>query len=97
MPDGVIYVPCNNRRAVVCLSCAETYRADTYQLVKAGLASGKGVPDTVTQTLPSPLRSRPLMAPPPACGARRPRRPISRPVNLDAKRAALNHHDEQLV
>ncbi|MCU1629277.1 MAG: hypothetical protein JWP64_4226 [Pseudonocardia sp.] len=30
MPDGVIYVPCNNRRAVVCLSCAETYRADTY-------------------------------------------------------------------
>jgi hypothetical protein len=71
MPDGVIYVPCNNRRAVVCLSCAETYRADTYQLVKAGLASGKGVPDTVTQTLPSPLRSRPLMTPPPACGVRR--------------------------
>lgn len=48
MPDGVLYVPCGNRRAVVCPSCAETYRADTFQLVKAGLAGGKGVPDTVS-------------------------------------------------
>ena len=49
MPDGVLYVPCGNRRAVVCPSCAETYRADTFQLVKAGLSGGKGVPDTVSQ------------------------------------------------
>ncbi|MBK1785977.1 hypothetical protein JHE00_16725 [Prauserella sp. ASG 168] len=48
MPDGVVYVACKNRRATVCPACAETYRADTYQLVKAGLVGGKGVPDTVT-------------------------------------------------
>ncbi len=47
MPDGVLYVPCGNRRAAVCPGCSEVYRADTYQLVKAGLAGGKGVPLTV--------------------------------------------------
>lgn len=49
MPDGVLYTACGNRRATVCPSCAETYRADTYQLIKAGLVGGKGVPDTVGQ------------------------------------------------
>jgi len=48
LPDGVIYLPCGDRRASVCPPCAETYRADTYQLIKAGLAGGKGIPDTVT-------------------------------------------------
>lgn len=48
MPDGVLYVPCGNRRATVCPHCSEVYRADTYQLVKAGLAGGKGVPETVS-------------------------------------------------
>ena len=47
LPDGVIYVPCGDRRASVCPACAETYRADTYQLIRAGLVGGKGVPDTV--------------------------------------------------
>ena len=47
MPDGVIYVPCGDRRASVCAWCAETYRADTYQLIRAGLVGGKGVPDSV--------------------------------------------------
>ena len=47
MPDGVLYVPCGDRRASVCPPCAETYRADTYQLIKAGLAGGKGVPSSV--------------------------------------------------
>jgi hypothetical protein len=47
LPDGVIYVPCGDRRASVCPACAETYRADTYQLIRAGLIGGKGVPDTV--------------------------------------------------
>jgi hypothetical protein len=47
LPDGVIYVPCGDRRASVCAACAETYRADTYQLIRAGLVGGKGVPDTV--------------------------------------------------
>jgi hypothetical protein len=47
MPDGVLYVPCGDRRASICPPCAETYRADTYQLIKAGLAGGKGVPTSV--------------------------------------------------
>jgi hypothetical protein len=49
MPDGLLYVACKNRRATVCPACAETYRQDTYQLVKAGLLGGKGVPDSVTE------------------------------------------------
>lgn len=47
MPDGVLYTACGNRRATVCPSRAETYRADTFQLVSAGLVGGKGVPVTV--------------------------------------------------
>lgn len=47
MPDEALYTTCGNRRATVCPSCAETYRADTYHLVHAGLVGGKGVPDTV--------------------------------------------------
>ena len=46
-PDKVIYLPCGDRRASVCPSCAETYRTDTYQLIRAGLAGGKGVPESV--------------------------------------------------
>jgi hypothetical protein len=46
-PDQVIYLPCGDRRASVCPPCAETYRADTYQLIRAGLAGGKGVPESV--------------------------------------------------
>ena len=48
LPDGVLYVPCGDRRASVCPPCAETYRADTYQLIKAGIVGGKGVPSSVT-------------------------------------------------
>src|SRR6476469_5925495 len=47
MPDGVLYVPCGDRRASVCPPCAETYRADTYQLIRAGLAGGKGIPTSL--------------------------------------------------
>ncbi|WP_433417736.1 replication initiator [Microtetraspora malaysiensis] len=47
-PNGVLRVACKTRRASRCPSCAETYRADTYQLVRAGLVGGKGVPETVT-------------------------------------------------
>ncbi|MEW2356407.1 replication initiator [Spirillospora sp. NPDC029432] len=48
-PGGVLRVACKTRRASRCPSCAEIYRADTYQLVRAGLTGGKGVPATVTQ------------------------------------------------
>lgn len=46
-PGGALPVPCKTRRASRCLPCAEVYRADTYQLIRAGLTGGKGVPDTV--------------------------------------------------
>ncbi|GAA2441119.1 replication initiator protein RepSA [Actinomadura vinacea] len=47
-PDGALPVACKTRRASRCPACAEIYRADTYQLIRAGLAGGKGVPDTVS-------------------------------------------------
>jgi hypothetical protein len=49
LPDGVIYKACGNRRASVCPSCAMTYQYDAYQLLRAGLVGGKGIPDTVTR------------------------------------------------
>src|SRR5689334_4960713 len=60
MPDGVLYVPCGDRRASICPPCAETYRADTYQLITAGLAGGKGGPTPVTA---HPAVFAPLAAP----------------------------------
>jgi hypothetical protein len=46
-PDGLLLKACGTRRAARCPPCAEVYRADAYQLLRAGLAGGKGVPDTV--------------------------------------------------
>ena len=46
-PGGVLPVACKTRRASRCAPCAEVYRADTYQLIRAGLTGGKGVPATV--------------------------------------------------
>ncbi len=48
MPDGVIYKPCGNRRVTACPSCAETYRRDAYQVIRSGLAGGKGIPEAVS-------------------------------------------------
>ncbi|GIH11776.1 replication initiation protein [Rhizocola hellebori] len=47
LPDRVLYKPCGTRLASRCPSCAEVYRWDTYQLIRAGLAGGKGVPESV--------------------------------------------------
>jgi hypothetical protein len=47
LPDAAIYKACGNRRATVCPSCAQTYQRDAYQLLRAGLVGGKGVPATV--------------------------------------------------
>jgi hypothetical protein len=47
-PGGVLPVACKTRRASRCLPCSETYRADTYQLIRAGLSGGKGVPAAIT-------------------------------------------------
>jgi hypothetical protein len=46
-PGGVLPVACKTRRASRCPPCAEVYSADTYQLIRAGLTGGKGIPDTV--------------------------------------------------
>ena len=48
-PDETLLKCCGNRREAVCPSCAETYRADAYQLVAAGLRGGKGVPESVAE------------------------------------------------
>jgi hypothetical protein len=45
---GVLHVPCGNRREAVCPDCSATYKRDARQLVRAGLAGGKGIPETVT-------------------------------------------------
>ena len=47
-PNRRLLVACRNRRASRCAPCAELYRADTYQLIRAGLAGGKSVPETVS-------------------------------------------------
>ncbi|GHE45262.1 hypothetical protein GCM10017673_54180 [Streptosporangium violaceochromogenes] len=47
-PSGRLLVACGNRRASVCPSCSEVYRADTFQLIRAGLSGGKGVPQEVS-------------------------------------------------
>jgi Replication initiator protein, pSAM2 len=43
-PEGVLLKACGTRRATLCGSCAEVYRGDARQLVRAGLNGGKGVP-----------------------------------------------------
>ncbi|MFI7603943.1 replication initiator [Micromonospora sp. NPDC049366] len=49
MPDAAIYTACGNRRSRVCPSCARTYQRDAFQLLRAGLVGGKGVPETVSE------------------------------------------------
>jgi hypothetical protein len=46
-PLGITHVRCGNRRESVCPSCSRLYAADTFQLIRAGVAGGKTVPDTV--------------------------------------------------
>ncbi len=47
-PGGVLAVPCGNRREAVCPPCSQVYKRDARQLVRAGLAGGKGIPDSIT-------------------------------------------------
>jgi hypothetical protein len=46
-PDAVLLTACGNRRESRCPSCAATYRADAYQLVRASLEGDKGVPESI--------------------------------------------------
>ena len=67
-PGGVLLTPCGNRRESVCPPCSQTYKRDARQLVRAGLAGGKGIPESIaahpcvfaTLTAPSfgPVHSR---------------------------------------
>jgi hypothetical protein len=45
---GTASAECGNRREEVCLSCSATYKRDARQLVRAGLAGGKGIPESIT-------------------------------------------------
>ena len=87
-PDGALRVACKTRRASRCPACAETYRADTYQLVRAGLVGGKGVPDTVTQ---HPAAFVTLTAPRSAPSTPRRRRRTSSRATLGATSDACPH------
>ena len=70
--EGDILAPCGNRRASVCPACSDRYASDAYHLLRAGMAGGKGVPDTaaahprlfVTLTAPSfgPVHTRRVTA-----------------------------------
>ena len=59
-PTGVTFVRCGNRRASECESCSRLYAADTFQLIRAGVTGGKGVPATVAE---NPLVFATLTAP----------------------------------
>ena len=48
-PGERLAVRCRNRRAGRCPSCSYQYQGDTFQLVRAGLIGGKGVPDSVRE------------------------------------------------
>ena len=45
---GQAETACGNRREAVCPSCSAVYKRDARQLVRAGLAGGKGIPETIT-------------------------------------------------
>jgi hypothetical protein len=45
---GKVTASCGNRREAVCPSCSAVYKRDARQLVRAGLAGGKGIPETIT-------------------------------------------------
>src|SRR5215472_14720682 len=47
-PGGVLHIPCGNRREAICPPCSQVYKHDARQLVRAGLAGGKGIPETIT-------------------------------------------------
>ena len=47
MPYRVLMLPCRNRRESVCVACALLHNGDSFAIVRAGLAGGKGVPESV--------------------------------------------------
>jgi hypothetical protein len=45
---GSAATACGNRREAICPACSAVYKRDAGQLVRAGLAGGKGIPETIT-------------------------------------------------
>jgi len=74
---GVLLTACGNRRSARCPACSALYRADTWQLIAAGLRGGKGLPDTITE---HPRLFLTLTAP--AFGAVHSRGPVGRRPGL---------------
>jgi hypothetical protein len=101
-PDGVIYKACGDRRASVCRPCSERYRADTWQVIAAGLRGGKGVPAEVaghpavfvTLTAPSfgLVHSRRTGSTGRVLPCRPRRKPALCPHGRDLR--CMRHHDE---
>jgi hypothetical protein len=62
-PVGVLLVACGDRRSAVCPPCAETYRADTWHVVAAGLRgpdlTGNGPRSAASAVLPSTVGDHP--------------------------------------
>jgi hypothetical protein len=48
-PLEVTHVRCGNRRPAECPSCSRLYAADMFQLIRAGVAGGKTVPEHVAE------------------------------------------------
>lgn len=48
-PGGVLHVACGNRRESACPACSAVYKRDARQLVRSGLAGGKGIPESVAE------------------------------------------------
>lgn len=44
-----VRIACKDRRAILCPSCAAVYKADAWFLVTAGLAGGKGMPESLAE------------------------------------------------
>ena len=96
-PDGVVLVPCGNRRASRCPSCSDLYAGDAWQIVHAGLVGGLGLPDTVTEhpglfvTVTAPsfgrVHTRDKAGPVRTCHPRRGSCPHHRPVGCFATHA----------
>ncbi len=78
-PLGVTHVRCGNRRATDCPSCSRLYAADTFHLIRAGVAGGKTVPETVAE---NPLVFATVTAPSfgPVHGRRDSARPATPPA-----------------
>lgn len=59
-PLGTLFRACGNRRESVCPACSRVYARDTFEMIRAGLLSGKTVPAEVAD---NPLVFATLTAP----------------------------------